>query len=369
MFILNKYDIIVTQIKKLWRNVFVNHSNHKMKRKEFHDALCRRELLRRTKHNRRNKPHKRTHSVEETKSYTGRRVLTAPAHLDLFSQTQDTLDYFNEVIDTVSRCRMGDTIFFDLSEVQIISPDAIMYMTAVIKNMKRIRGLRINCAGNLPKNSSAKEMIQQSGFFKFVSSANIQKVESDERYMKISHGQDANGELASSFCDFVHRVCNMSNRETKRLYPMIIELMTNTHQHAYDADERQIMMEKWYIFAQDTEKAVHFVFLDTGIGIPSTVAKRALEKIRDWIRANDAAYLKSALQGDFRSETRQEHRGKGLPGIYEDACNAAIENLSIISGRGKCTVVEDKTIQTESLHQAFEGTLFVWDVLKKEKLA
>ena len=155
---------------------------------------------------------------------------------------------------------------------------------------------------------------------------------------------------------------------TKRLYPMIIELMTNTHQHAYDTQEAQTMMGNWYIFAQDTGTAIHFVFLDTGLGIPKTVLKRFYEKIKDFAFRNDAVYLKSALQGTFISETKQGHRGKGLPGIYEDACNLSIMGLSIISGQGKCTVKENGGIETENFDQTFEGTLFTWDILKEEVL-
>lgn len=187
--------------------------------------------------------------------------------------------------------------------------------------------------------------------------------------MKISDGTDVNGTLASSFCDFVQNICKKTTLDTKRLYPMIIELMTNTHQHAYEPCEVQTMMCNWYIFAQDTDNAVHFIFLDTGLGIPKTVSKRFWEKIKDWISKNDAIYLKSALQGEFRSETKQEHRGKGLPGIYEDARASSINNLSIISGRGKCVVKKDAVIEAECLNQAFEGTLFIWDIIKEEASA
>lgn len=342
----------------------MTYESQREKRKRFHDAKCRKGILLRTRYNTR-KIKKTKISDRPVSRVRHPYILKAPKVLSIFGDTSSALNYFGKVIETISLCKFGDLLFFDLSEVEIITPDAIMYLIAVIKNIKRLRMLKINCVGNTPKNQSAREIIDQSGFFAFVSSTTPKKVDTDSRYMKILSGRDANGKLASSFCDFVHRVCKKDIRDTKRLYPMIIELMTNTHQHAYGTfDRQQIMTGNWYIFAQDMGATVHFVFLDTGVGIPKTVTKRFRERIKDLLLKDDAMYLKSALQGDFRSETGQEHRGKGLPGIYEDACNDSIERLSIISGKGKCTV-SGSDIETECFSQTFEGTLFIWDMLKE----
>ncbi len=360
----------------LWGTVQMICYNRKEKKKLFQIFKSKKALQRLTKRNKHSK-HKKGHispdivpakysaQISQSSGQKTVHFLNAPPQLDLFGHTTESVYFFAEVLRTVQNCKFGDTIFFDLSSVEIISPDAIMYLIAIIKNMRRIKFLKIICKGNTPKAESARRMIEQSGFFSFVTSVPNRKVVADGRYMKISDGKDANGKLASSFCDFVQRACNQTNLGTKRLYPMIIELMTNTHQHAYDAGEKQIMLGNWYIFAQDTEESVRFVFLDTGMGIPQTVSKRFYEKVKNWIIQDDAMYIKSALLGEFRSETRQGHRGKGLPGIYEDARHASIKNLSIISGKGKCTVDgNNNNIETETFNQAFEGTLFTWEILK-----
>lgn len=366
-----RHDIICFTIIVLWSIAIMITINRKEKNKRFHDLKCRKELQRLTKYNKRKQP--QTQMPAQGKIYTvtsnGRHKtysLKAPNNLSIFNATQDAVEYFDAVMQAVKSCKIGDSIFFDLSEVKIINPDAIMYLIAIIRNTRRIKGLKIRCVGNMPKVDSAREIIEKSGFLTFVSSTSKLRYRPDNKYMKISDGTDANGKLASSFCDFVQNVCEKTNLDTKRLYPMIIELMTNTHQHAYEPHEIQTMMCNWYIFAQDTDDAVHFIFLDTGLGIPKTVSKRFWEKIKDWINKNDAIYLKSALQGEFRSETKQGHRGKGLPGIYEDACASSISNLCVISGKGKCVVKEETVIEAECLNQAFEGTLFTWDILKQE---
>lgn len=73
-----------------------------------------------------------------------------------------------------------------------------MYLIAIIRNTRRIRFLRISCGGNMPKADSARDIIEQSGFFSFVSSTSKLQIEPDNSYMKISDGVDADGELASS---------------------------------------------------------------------------------------------------------------------------------------------------------------------------
>lgn len=336
--------------------------NHRAKRKRYHDAKCRKELLRRTKYNRRAYMRRITSVARHSTANIAQHFLHAPKCLDIFEDTENTIAFFSEVLKTVKGCHCRDTVYFDLSEVECITPASIMYIIAIIKNVRRIRALKIACVGNMPTNASARATIEQSGFFSFVSATSPLKIEADSKYMKIANGKDADGTLAGAFCDFVQNSSKKTRLHTKRLYPMIVELMTNTHQHAYEVDTKSIMKSNWYIFARDTKSAVQFVFLDTGVGIPKTVAKRIFERVS---MKNDAAYLESVLRGDFRTETRQKHRGKGIPGIYEDACNHSVVGLSIISGRAKCEVDNRSNIKTTSLKEPFEGTLFAWNIPKE----
>lgn len=340
---------------------------NKVKRKRYHDAKCRKELRLRTRYRSWGRRFGLMNAVPISDSQNHRGVLfrlQAPERLDIFNDTENALAFFSRVLTSIEKCHFKDTLYFDLSQVEVITPDAIMYIIAIIKNARRIRMLNIGCAGNMPASEEARETIKQSGFFSFVSSTPLLRIETNNRYMKIANGKDVKNELAGSFCDFVHASCRASRLDTKRLYPMIVELMTNTSQHAYSSAETTIMQNNWYIFAQNTEDTVRFVFLDTGVGIPQTVTKKFREKIRGLLVQNDANYLKSTLQGEFRTETKQEHRGKGIPGIYEDACNHAVFELSIISGQGKCEVHDNGDIEATSLKQTFEGTLFAWDIAK-----
>lgn len=357
--------LIVTLINRIGELFRVGKLKRVQLNKKYHDAHCRKELARKSKHKRgkSNSVSIATY-VESSPAYSSKtHILKAPKTLSICGDTNVALNYFAEVIDTIKKCGLRDTLYFDLSEVEEITADAIMYLIALINNMRRIRLLSIMCAGNVPKASAPKRVIELCGFFKYVSSRTYKRPESSNQYMKISSGNNANGKLASSFCDFVQKANNSTLAATKRLYPMIVELMTNTHQHAYKTEAEAIMMSNWYIFAQEMEDKIHFVFLDTGIGIPKTVAKNFWDRIRVLALTGEAMYLKSALEGAFRSETRKEYRGKGLPEIYSIARSHFIENLSIVSGKASCTVNGD-LINASTLGKNFEGTLFSWDIPK-----
>lgn len=310
---------------------------------------------------------KRRHRSRSLPSKSAFKRVVAPSVLSIFEETEDTLSFFDQVKHTISTCEKGNTIYFDLSEIEQISPDAIMYLIAIIKNNKKLRLHGINCVGNLPKNEAARNVFQQVGFLRFVE-ANISSIKTNTNYMKIETGKKADGELAGAFCRFTNGSENQT-KATKQLYRMLVELMTNTFQHAYNGETigtTSGMISNWYLFAERHDDGVHFVFLDTGEGIPRTVAKRFLEKVADRFSFNskDADYLMTALTGEYpRSETGQVYRGKGLPGIYEDCKAKKIDNLKIISCKAICTVSEGSVINCANLKPFFEGTLFSWRVV------
>lgn len=363
-------------LKKGWD--FIIMLNRKERMRQFQISRCKKEIVRRRKRNQRilrRKKNALRHGIAYTPPHVQQQrgkkrthTLVPPNVFSLCQNSCDSVAFFDKVVWTIRYCKMHDSLFFDLSAVQTITPDAIMYLIAIIKNMRRIKLLRISCRGNLPQEKTAREIIEKSGFYSYVQSSSFRNIAADANYMKISSGFDADGQLASSFCDFVQTSCKMTIRDTKKLYPMLIELMTNTHQHAYREDGHGIMERFWYVSAYVTTIGVHFVFLDTGAGIPATVHKKTLERMTEFISANDAKYLESTLRGAFRTETQQVHRGKGLPGIYEDACKQEIANLCIVSNKGKC-LVKGENIYSERLTQNLEGTLFSWDILKKEDAA
>lgn len=356
--------LILELIYHLWGKIDMKNIKRRVKNKIFHDRRCRKLNVSRWK-----EKNRRTLSSNNSND-PHRIILHAPKELSVFEFTETSLIFFEDVMNKIKQCKLKSILYFDLSQVEIITPDAVMYLIAIINNTKKLRMFEIACEGNMPKNPTARAVFQDAGFFKFVSAPYCRKLNDSTQHMKIQNGVNADNALAAAFCEFVHGHCAKDYKDTKRLYPMIVELMTNTYQHAYnstgESDGHLEMNCNWYIFAQDIGEAIHFVFLDTGVGIPRTVARKTREAISDFFNANnDPLYLESALKGDYsRSETKLNYRGKGLPGIYEDCQNGQLSNLKIISCKAKCIVNSDTSITSQSVDSYFEGTLFSWDIIK-----
>lgn len=149
---------------------------------------------------------------------------------------------------------------------------------------------------------------------------------------------------------------------------MFIELMNNVKQHAFGTeDKKEAAFCNWYTYAEDIGHELRFVFLDTGKGIPETIRKNFWERLP--LLGTDARFIASALEGAFRTDTGDRHRGKGLPEIYDNVKKHAIQSLRILSGKGLCIVDSSGNITERNLAYSFDGTMYVWTIEKKEEAA
>lgn len=314
---------------------------------------------------RKKKKHYRNPGIfRHKKRKNNRIVLRAPKVFCIKENNADTMVFFSLIFEAIKKCQKGESIFFELSDIEIVSPGAIMYLIAIINNTRRLQMLKIRCSGNVPKDTNAKKQFERVGFYNYVKvSKRIVETKDPDR-IRILQGKEASVEITSSICDFVNEKCCSDNMLlTKRLYPMLVELMTNVKQHAYHKDLGK-MNPNWYVYVENCTEYLEFVFLDTGNGIPTTIRKNWTEKLKEVIGLDksDATYISAALRGEFRTETKQGHRGKGLPEIYNASVNteSRIRELVIVSGGGFCKVNKEGTIEEQYIAKALEGTLFSW---------
>ena len=291
-------------------------------------------------------------------------IVKAPVVCDIINNTAVALQFFDSVNKRIRSAKLDGCIYFDFFSTESISVDFIMYLIAIIKNTKRLAALRIVCEGNFPKNQDARKVFEMSGFYNYVSSSKPVSNSFDEnKRVSITRGDLADPQLVGSICDFVHTATGTGRLDTKRLFRLLIEMMTNVAQHAYKDLTR--MSSSWYIFVSDTPDGVRFVFLDTGLGIPQTIRMNWIEKITSLFDKSDAHFIASALKGDFRTETESFHRGKGLPEIYSCAQDGQFKRFNVVSGRGLCEVLDNGDVDERKLASALNGTLYSW-VLQKD---
>ena len=314
------------------------------------------------KYNRKSK-HKTNNDCDKSENKNKNEItLRAPSMFSIRKNTEETVRFFKDVTDKVANVKVNGSLFFDLHNVEVVTVDAIMYLIAIVRNMKRINAFHINCSGNMPKNPKAREIIETSGFYQYLIPVTMKKHIESTDHINITCGNDADPIVIGNICDYIHHHSNYDRYDTKFLFTILVELMTNTKQHAYR--NNSIMNNNWYIYVENHDEHIRFVFLDTGSGIPNTIKTDFWEKVKNYISNNDAFFIASALKGKYRSETNEEHRGKGLPEIYDRVKDNKISDFTIVSGCGKCLINDMGAIEETQLEKDFVGTLFSWNLLK-----
>lgn len=284
--------------------------------------------------------------------------MDVPQNFSICSNPEETLDFFSHILQSVHD---GKPIHLEMRHIQDLSIDAVMYLLAVIKRIK-MSPVRWTVRGTVPLHLECNHLLQECGFFNYVHrNRNVTDLSHDSEVVTIVTGNIVDPLVAKRLCAFAIKKLDLHYLKTRKLYDMIIELMSNTKQHAYRKASREPMPD-WYVFATLTrdKKAVQFIFLDTGDGIPSTIKRKGWETVRDTFgtvfgSTSHAAYIKSALEGQFRTRTGEPHRGKGLPKLQSFSQEGYIQNLTVVSNHGFVGGNLEKELQT-----GLTGTLFSW---------
>lgn len=293
-------------------------------------------------------------------------TLEAPENFSMFLNPEKSLTFFSQI---ENRIGFGSPVYFDMKNIKILSIDTIMYFLALLKKIKSAK-VAYGIKGSVPTNKKCKDLLLSSGFLKYVSAGRkVKDLNYASEVVQIVNGQMVEPEVAKRICDFAISKLNLKRVEIRELYNMVIELMSNTKQHAYVKQyayrKKQFTVRDWYVFVRfiAAKKSVRFIFLDTGEGIPSTVRRKGFEPVREFVGfgPEHTEYIKSALAGEFRSRTRVPYRGHGLPKIYSYYTQQYINDLTIISNRGYFAEQRHGDID-----QALKGTLFYWE-LSNEK--
>lgn len=289
--------------------------------------------------------------------------IDVPENFSIVENEEEVLGFFNDIIEEIREKHFCETFFFDFKNVKKITIDAIMYLLAVMGNTGNSRGSRV-FSGNAPDDESARKVLIESGFYNYVYSPNVKKNYNKNKKIQIYNGDNVDTSHAKLICDFVNENCITKKKYTSDLYEVLIELMTNTVQHAY-CDDEVWKRQNWYIFIEDRNQWIQFTFLDIGAGIPQTIQKSRTEKIINTFKITDAQYINSAMNGEFRTQTNCKNRGNGLPTVKKYAMKDEIGRFIVFSGNGICKF-EGLSEQPKEINakRHLHGTLFSWNIMK-----
>lgn len=290
-------------------------------------------------------------------------TVNTPTVFSIEKNSEETIQFFNKILTKRNEHKFGTHFFINSESVTEVTVDALMFLIAIITDTKNNFLYKYTFAGNFPKEANAKRVFIESGFMAFVQSDSGNKIYPQTDNIQIIKGKTVDAPTAAKVCDFVQKNCRLSRIDTIPLYNILVELMANTTQHAY-TERTAGVANYWYLFAEKREGKVNFVFLDTGLGIPTTVRKKLSERI-PYIN-KDSDFIKSALEGEFRTQTRRPNRGKGLPQISECFRSGILQNIFVYAGKGCCTLNKRNQMhyETVELKNKIFGTLFCWQITK-----
>lgn len=278
-------------------------------------------------------------------------VIMFPNNFSLLDDYEKNIAFINSIINRINF--KTSELCLDMSCVDIVDISALIYTDVIIKNIKRNHKIK-KIYAYYPENTDIKNYLDKCGF--------AYKKDEDLENFKIIEKKKVDTDIIKEIIDYLNRKkakINLSSQ--KALYSILLELMDNTEQHAYNESN---FKENWYFYMDVEKEKISFVFLDNGRGIVNTIRLQSIllslnsQKINITKELTDSTILKMALTGGFRlSSTRQRNRNRGLPDIHEKLDNNYIKNLKIISRKACYGVNENKDLFCE-----LNGTLFYWEV-------
>lgn len=281
----------------------------------------------------------------------------APENFSIVNNPEETIEYFNKIMSEIKQRKFHEAFKLDFDKVEKVTIDAIAYSIAILRNIKSSSFFHYEFSGKFPENTEAKKAFIESGFLNYVEAKKL-KIPKSNKKMQIVTSEKVDTDVAKGVCDFVNNFFSTAKKNTRTLYNTIIELMSNTVQHAYSSRGSHLM-PCWFLFAEFEDEHIEFTFVDIGEGIPSTINKKIIKDIL----LSDGKAILSALNGEFRSETKTASRGRGLPYLKESTLENKFSDFAIISGSGCCAFSkEKKDFELSAYNSKLFGTIFRWRI-------
>lgn len=345
-----------------------NHTKKATWKKLLHDRRCRKYGKRKHKKTKRYFLNK----VPKNKDiYTNKYVVATPKRyitpkvFSLINNANETIEYFNELSEGILKKFPRRQFLIDSSDVESVTVDALIYLIAIMENMKLNKTMQYRFSGNWPQCKQAEIVYKDSGFVDYVQSKS-KAFPANKSKVKIRSGINNDPRIAQEISDFVISELDVKIKDIIFIQKILGELMSNAFYHAYD-DKTKEMYSKWYLYAEHVEDKIRIIFADTGRGIARTIRRKKSEKVKEFIFGlKDEDLLYHAFQpGNFiRTETKESYRGNGLPGIKAIVEDSPISSFWVFSGKGGLCI--NKATGTKQLtkhgylHRMY-GTMVVFE--------
>ena len=282
----------------------------------------------------------------------------APKNFSLISNTNEVLKYFEQAERMFAK---GENVGFDISEVDILTADAIALLVANIKDEDFIHGG--SYMGTAPDKPELNKLFMESGFLEHVqhgwrANTNKENLLHKEDNFKVSPSIAKRASLTG-----IRHVFHNS-RPFEPLYEILIECMSNTNNHADLATAGKC---KWwlYVYSDPNEKRSSYSFVDAGVGIfkSAVVQNKIKRRLKGSALYPNIKLVPELLSGKLQSRIDKDNelRGKGIPQIIDHSRSPRFKSFYIITNDVK---IDLKTGGSEQLNHSLNGTFLHWELAK-----
>jgi len=282
----------------------------------------------------------------------GEKNLRVPRYFSFLRDPESTSRFLGEFAQKLRRYHVK----LDFRKVEVIGPEAIAAMTAVLKSRKRPQFSRVR--GNDPLSADARMVLEKSGFFELVRhSKPLERAATGKIQTRGSDQVD--GKLAQDLIHFGMECLTGVPARSQPVYETLIECMTNTRHHA-GGESNQV--EGWWatVYADEERRRVCFTFVDMGVGILATARKNFFIEITEKLGLrDDKDLLRGLLSGEIGSRTELKGRGRGLPKICNWSKAGRIQSLLIVTNFVYANV---ELAEYRLMPEEFDGTLLYWEI-------
>ena len=331
-----------------------------MKRFWSTPEYVRQQRLRRRKNDRRlgrrtGRPRRSPSSAARTSP--GTLLLRAPAVLSLVESPRENLAFVTKFRNYL--LVKDSMISLDLRGVSSFTAEMLLLLRATMDGSTLHRGVQ----GNLPAEPAIATEFKGSGFFSGFTRPPTGLPA--PKGLMLHHSRVAvHSDIAAQLVRFAVREASIPPKSAAACYRTLVELMTNTHNHAMtdENDTQTGSRVRWSASVYCREGIAYFSFVDLGVGITSSVPARDLAQRTG---ATISGYgrrrlLSDAFSGHLGSATGRPGRGLGLPKIRQEAQKGHLQDLLVLTSDVVGGVAD---LSFRAAGGRLRGTLFRWRVV------
>lgn len=147
---------------------------------------------------------------------------------DVFSfalNPDETNAFFTDIISFITRREnFGRSLFIDISKIEKLTIDALMYLLAIVNNLNGKFRNKYSFSGNAPNKPAVNKMFSESGFYHFVRYQGTEPITRNKDNLQIVSGEKSETQIAKKMSDFVCSKAGVTRLESNFIYIMMIEL-------------------------------------------------------------------------------------------------------------------------------------------------